>query len=241
MKPNFSFANRMTRQAPEAFSPAPDQQVPAPEQAPDFSFIPADFVVDGKPDTAKFTAHYQDLLAADAQRKEAMAGVPEAYTFALPEGLTFDGLELPEGFAVKLATDDPDMQPLYGKMGELLKGLGAPQEAAGKAAALIAEYEAIKASREVKAEKEAFAAWEAGMKTLGNDAQISARTAAVQRKLETMLPAEQVKALFSGERISADGIKALEKILGTKGFTPPSPTPPTVEDDLKAYYANPKK
>lgn len=242
MKLNGFFNDKMTRQAPDALSPAPVE--PAPEaDAVDLSFIPADYLVDGKPDTAKFTAHYQELLAADAQRKEALASVPEdgKYAFALPENLTFEGLELPEGFAVNLLTDDPAMAPLYDEMGALLNELGAPKEAATKAAALIAKYEATKAAVAFKAENEAFAAWEAGMKTLGNDAQVKARVAAVERKLETLLPAEQVKALFSGERISADGIKALEKILGTKSLGAPPPQPPSVKDDLDAYYSTPKR
>jgi hypothetical protein len=244
MKLNGFFNDKMTRQAPDALSPAPGQAEPAPAaDAVDLSFIPADYLVDGKPDTAKFTTHYQELLAADAQRKEAMAGVPEdgKYAFALPDDLKFDGLELPEGFAVNLMTDDPVMAPLYDEMGALLKELGAPKEAAGKAATLIAKYEATKASIQKKADDAAFETWATGMKTLGNDAQVKARVAGVERKLETMLPAEQVKALFSGERISADGIKALEKILGTKSLGAPPPQPPTVKDDLDAYYSTPKR
>lgn len=224
------FNARMTREVPGEGSPAPlapatEPVTPAPvaDAAPvDLSFIPTDFHADGKPDLAKFRSHYEDMVAADAQRREAAATVPEdgKYAFAIPDDLTFEGMELPDGFKVELAADDPVMAPLFDEMSALLKELNAPAAAAGKAAGLIAKYEAAKESRD-------FTAWAADMKRLGPDTTVSARVAAVQRKLETALPADQVKALFSGPRISADGIVALEKLLAPRSLTAPASQPNT--------------
>jgi len=232
MKPKNFFNDKLTRQAPDAISPAP--VVPAADpvpEGPDLSFVPADFHVDGKPDLSKFTAHYQDLVAADAQRREALAGVPEDgnYAFALPDDLSFEGLDLPEGFSVELMTESEVMKPLFSEMGALLKELGAPAGAATKAAGLIAKYEAVKAAQD-------FAAWREDMKALGPEPTAVARTQAVQRKLESVLPADQVKALFSGERISAKGIQALEKLLAPRNLTTPTPTPQGQDlEGLPAY------
>lgn len=208
------------RQASGEGSPAGSPVNPEPAVGPDLSFVPTDYHTEGKPDLTRFSAHYQELAAADAQRREAMANVPEDgnYQFGLPDDLTFDGLDLPEGFTVNLMTDDPAMQPLYGELGGFLKELGAPKEAATKAAAMIAKYEAIKESQRMKA-------WTEDIRQLGNDATISARVQTVQRKLEALLPADQASALFSGDRISAKGIQALEKLLGPKNLSTPTATP----------------
>jgi hypothetical protein len=224
------FNARMTREVPGEGSPAPlapatepvIDPAPAAPAAVDLSFIPADFHDNGQPDLTKFRSHYEDMVAADAQRREAEANVPAdgKYAFAIPDDLTFEGMDLPDGFKVDLATDDPVMAPLFDEMGALLKELNAPADAAGKAAGLIAKYEAAKESRD-------FTAWAADMKRLGPDTTVKARVAAIQRKLETALPADQVKALFSGPRISADGIVALEKLLAPRSMTGPGPQPNT--------------
>jgi len=225
MKPNNFFNDKIRWEAPVETGAAPETvvaPVAAPVEAADYSFIPADFIVDGKPDVAKFQSHYQEMLAEKTQRGEIV--VPEAYDFAVPADVKFDDLGLPEGFTVELDAKSEEYAPLFKEFGDLLKGLGAPAEAAQKATGMLARYEAVKAARE-------YTAWAADMKTLGSDAQAKARVDVVQRKLETVLPADQVKAIFSGERISATGIKALEKLLAPKSFgtTPTAPANASLE------------
>ncbi len=198
---------------------------PATAAGADFSFIPADFHVDGKPDIGKFTAHYQDLVAADAQRQQALADVPEdgVYDFALPADLKFEGLELPDGFTIELAKDDPTLKPLFDELGGVLKEFGLPRAAAGKFAALVAKYDAVRYSQ-------AFASVKAELAGLGTPTQQQARIGAVQRKLETMLPPDQVEAL-KGLSQSAKAVMALEQILSPSSPSTPTPQPtnPNIE------------
>jgi hypothetical protein len=215
----------------------------APETGADFSFIPQDFHVDGKPDLGKFTAHYQELVATDAQRKQAMADVPQdgAYDFALPPDLKFDGLDLPEGFKVELATDDPAMKPLFDELGSVMKELGLPKAAAGKFTSLLAKYEATKTSQYFAAAKQQEAAVKQEMSALGSEAQAIARLQTIERKLQTMLPADQVDAL-KGATTSAKAVMALEKLLSPSGLSSPVAQPPASKvDDLVAYYSTPTK
>jgi len=238
---NKSWLQKMMRQAPgepSGGNPAPEPApVPAPDAGPDLSFIPADFHAEGKPDLSKFSAHYQDLVAEDAKRREAMADVPVdgKYEFALPEDFKFDGIEgLPEGFAVELATDDPDLQPLYAGLGEVLKEIGAPKAAAPKLAGLIAKYEAVQYQKAMRANA-------VEMAKLGTEAQQNSRIAAVQRGLETVMPAEEAKAVLGAIR-SANFLRGLETLLSPRTMTTPTPTPPKAspEADLESFYATPK-
>jgi hypothetical protein len=228
---NKFWLQKMTRQMPgegtPAGNPAPEPApVPAPEAGPDLSFIPVDYHVDGKPDLSKFTTHYQDLVAADAQRREAMADVPEdgKYQFALPEDFAFDGIEgLPEGFKVELALDDPDLQPLYAGLSDVLKEIGAPKAAASKLAGLIAKYEAIQYAQAAKAGA-------AEMAKLGTETQQNARFAAVERGLSTVMPAEEAKAVLGIVR-TAEALRGLERLLSPRSMTPPA-TPPNNNSEL---------
>ncbi len=240
-----SWQDKITRQAPDVptsgGNPAPVPEPapgPAPEAGPDLSFIPADFHTDGKPDLPKFSTHYQDLVAADAQRREAMADVPEdgKYDFALPEGFTFEGIEgLPEGFAVELTPDDPDLQPLYAGLSEVMKEIGAPKAAAGKFAGLIAKYEAVRYAQAAKAAQ-------AEMAKLGTPTQQDSRFSAVERGLATVMPADEAKAVMGIVR-SANALRGLERLLSPRTMSTPPPTPPKerIQSDLEDYYANPKK
>jgi hypothetical protein len=203
----------------------------------DLSFIPADFHADGKPDLSKFSQHYQDLVAEDAKRREAQADVPADgnYEFALPQDFKFDGIEgLPEGFMVELATDDPDLQPLYAGLGEVLKEIGAPKAAAPKLAGLIAKYEAVQYQKAMRANA-------AEMAKLGTETQQQSRIAAVQRGLETVMPAEEAKAVLGAIR-SANFLRGLETLLSPRTMTTPTPAPPKAspEADLESFYATPK-
>lgn len=215
MKLNNFFNDRMTRAPADegGGSPAPVEQA-----APDFSFIPADYQKDGQPDLAAFSAHYNDLVARDAQAAERAGQIPEAYQFTPSEGLSFDGIELPEGFSVNLATDDPSLSPLFDELGGFLKEIGAPASAASKVSDLLARYEAVKYSQ-------SYAAHKAEMQALGTPAQQTARLSSIERALETRLPADQAAALKNAT-LSAAGVKALEALLRPAGHTSPAAQPP---------------
>ena len=228
MKLNNFFNDKLTR-APDG-SPAPGAPEPAatPEPAPaDYSFIPGDYLKDGKPDIEGFTAHYQDIVARDAQSAERLAQVPEAYDFKTTEDLKFDGLDLPEGFSVSLS-DDPAFQPLFEEMGALLKELGAPAETSGKAANLIAKYEATKYSQ-------IHAAQKAELSSLGTPAQQQARFAAIERSLQSKLTATQVDAI-KASITTAEGVKGLEALLRPTGHQSPAPQPNTPDTEGMSAY-----
>lgn len=239
---NRTFYDKMLRQAPDGLTPAAAAEPVAPaapvvaDPGPDLSFIPADYHVDGKPDISKFSANYQELVARDAQRAEADAAaaamVPEGdYTFALPDDLKFDGLDLPDGFTVDLLTDDESMKPLFSDLGGILKELRAPQEAAGKLLGLFAKHQATQYSQAIAAQK-------ADLAKLGTPAQVEARVAVISRVLDSRLPAEEAAALKAMTG-SAKSLLALERLMGPSRGATPQPAPPSKVDDLAAYYATP--
>jgi len=200
------------------------------DTGPDLSFIGEDFQTDGKPDTAKFATHYAELVARDAQSRENAAAVPEdgVYTYALPEDFKFaEELGLPADFKVDLLTEDPAMKPLYDDMSAMLKDWGVPAEGAGKAAGLIAKYEAIKMSQ-------AIAAGKAEMQALGTSAQAKTRIDAVSRLIDAKLPAPQAAALKAATT-SAAGVQALERLLAPRSM---SPAPIPAEEDTSNMTAS---
>lgn len=197
----------------------------SPGAGPDLSFIPADFHKDGAPDLAAFSAHYQEVIARDAQRAERDAAIPEAYEFGLPEGFSFEGIEgLPSDFQVQLTPDDPTLKPLYDDLGGVLKEIGAPADAGKKLLGILAKYEAVQYA-------EAAKAIEADLGKLGTRPQVEARVGVIARALETRLPADEAAALKDALRNSG-AIKAVERLLGPARSTaaPPS-TPPGISDE----------
>jgi hypothetical protein len=228
--------DKLNRQAPDApgGSPPPEPVTPAPvvDAGPDLSFIPADFHVDGKPDLGKFTASYQELVARDAQRAEAdaaaKASVPEGdYAFTLPEGL-----ELPEGFAVDLLTDDETMKPLFADLSGFLKANNMPAAAAPQLMGMLAKYQATQYAQAVAAQKSELA-------KLGTAMQVEARVSTLGRVLDGRLPADEATAVKAMLSNSPALIKAVEKLIGPSNATP-NPAPPNKSDDLAAYYASPR-
>jgi hypothetical protein len=210
---------------PSGVTPAPTPD-PAPAPAgPDLSFIPTNFHKDGAPDLAAFTAHYQEVIARDAQRAERDAAIPETYEFGLPEGFKFEGIDgLPADFKVELDPTDPTLKPLYDEFGGLLKEIGAPAEAGKKLLGVLARYEATQYAEAVKA-------IEADLGKLGARPQVEARVAVIERALETRLPADEAAALKAALRNSG-AIKAMERLLGpARGSTPPPSTPPGSSDE----------
>lgn len=214
--------DKLNRQAPDApgGSPPPEPGTPAPvvDAGPDLSFIPADFHVDGKPDLGKFTSHYQEVIARDAQRAEAeaaaKASVPEGdYAFTLPEGL-----ELPEGFTVDLLTDDETMKPLFADLSGFLKANNMPAGAAPQLMGMLAKYQATQYAQAVAAQK-------AELAKLGTPMQVEARVSTLGRVLDGRLPAEEATAVKAMLSQSPALIKAVEKLIGPSNATP-NPAPP---------------
>lgn len=238
------FYDKLLREAPgepgggTPAAPDQSQQTPAAPAGPDLSFIPQDFHVDGKPDLTKFQSHYQEIIARDAQRAEAEAAakalVPEGdYAFSLPEDLSFDGIDLPEGVKPELDLDNEGMKPLLGDLSGLLKSINAPADTSAKLMGLLAKHQAVQLADAIKAQK-------ADMAALGTPAQVEARVSVISRALETRLPAEQAAAL-KAMTSSAKAIQALEALLKPGGISPPTPVPKTVQDDLDAYYKTPSR
>lgn len=232
MKPNNFFNDRLTRAPDGAEGGAAVTPVVAATAAadtgPDLSFIPADYHTDGKPDVGKFTAHYQDIVARDAQASERLTQVPESYDFTTSPDLKFEGLDLPENFADEMAKDDPAFAPLYEELGGFLKEIGAPAAASTKMADLIARYEAVKSSR-------TYAARKAEMSALGTQSQADARLAAIQRTLQARLPEDQAEAIQMAT-LSAAGVKALEALLRPAGHTASIATPARADTENLTPY-----
>lgn len=184
-----------------------------PDTGPDLSFIPKDYRTDdGSPDLDGFKNHYQELLAEQARRAESESLVPEngEYDFSVPEDIDYGELDLPEGFAVELATDDEDFKPLFGELGAFLKDLGAPAEASQKVVGLLAKYKAAETAKLHQAAKAEAA------KLGANDAQREARLNRVLRAMQTRLPTEQVNALAAAAT-SYEGVRALETLFAPRG------------------------
>ena len=236
MNPSKWLNERLMRQATGEGTPAADATpvtpaAPVQDAAPDLSFIPADFVADGKPDLGKFSEHYKQLAEAAATKPE----VPEAYDFALPSDLKFDIPDLPADFKMALDPESEAMKPLFGELTGILKEVGAPKEAGSKLMGVLAKYEAHR-----------VAAGEAHIKAdlakLGDAAKVSQRQATLSRALETKLPADEAAVLKEMIGFSGGAIRALERLISTPTTTAtPAPVIPSVEADLAHYYANPKK
>ena len=202
-----------------AATPAPQATPPMDDAGPDLSFIPTDYHTDGKPDLAKFGAHYNEVVAEAARRQEALADVPEDGVYDFNADVDYGELDLPEGFDVDLGGEA--YQPLYAELGGILKEFGVPKSQAGKLGGLIKKYEAMKYSQ-------AYSAHKAEMAQLGTPAQQQARMGAVTHKLESTLPAEQAAAIKAAVQ-SAAGIRALETLLAPRNLATPSPQPRTAD------------
>ena len=201
-------------EAPGTPAPANPAATPAPT-APDYSWMPAPYVKDGQPDFASFSAHYTEL-AADAARRAEVPGAPEAYTYALPEGMTFEGL--PPDMSIRIAADDPALAPLFEELGAFAKGLNLPQEAVTGMMGLLGKYEASRAAS-------AYAAQQADVATLApTPAAREARIAAVADKIAKAIPDARQAAALKAAVQTADGVRALETLF-SRGLGPTSPAP----------------
>lgn len=181
------------------------------------SFVPDSFKgEDGAYDTAKFRASYDELAAFKGQEDDRKALLPKEaadYAFALTEGHTW-----PEGFdPAKFTTKDeqgnevqfdlsklidagdPDIPALQAVLHEI----GAPKEAMGKIASIVA-------NREMRAVLEGMATAEAEKKALGPEADARIRT--VSHALKAKMPAEQAQALLD-TITTANALRGFEALL----------------------------
>ena len=232
---NWNFNKRLYRQAPGDPGAGGEPVITPPaDPGPDLSFIPADFHTDGKADLGKFSAHYQEIVARDAQRAQADAEkaklVPEGdYDFAIDPDLKFEGLQLPEGFTATLQLEDEAFKPIFANLSGMLKEIGAPASAAKGMMGLLAQYEAVQYDRAMKA-------MTTDMAKLGTPAQVDARIATIARALDTRLPAEQATALKGMARSSA-ALQALETlVMGNRSMTPPQQVPPGAQNEGLSPY-----
>jgi hypothetical protein len=193
--------------------------------APDLSFIGDTYKTDAGYDLDRFRADYEQLASRDAMYAERMAEVPEdptGYEFAIPEDVDFGDLDLPEGFAVDLKADDPQLAPLFEGLGGFMHKHGIPKSATPELMGLLAKYEAAKYSG-------LYAAAQAEMQSLGTAAQ--ARISNVKRSLEAKLPADLAQALTKATSTAA-GVKALERLLApARSTTTQTSVPPGADVD----------
>lgn len=192
------------------------------------TFVPDSFKgEDGAYDTAKFRTSYDELAAFKGQeddRKSLLPKEPGEYAFALPEDHAW-----PEGFdPAKLTTkdeqgnevqfdpakfidmDDPDIPLIQ----SVLHEIGAPKEAMGKIASIVA-------NREMRGVLEAMKVAETEKAALGPQGQ--SRISTVEHALKARMPSAQAKALMDGIT-TADSLRGFEALLaGTKSPTPPAP------------------
>lgn len=205
-------------EAPGTPAPANPAATPAPT-APDYSWMPAPYVKDGQPDFASFSAHYTEL-AADAARRAEAPGAPDAYTYALPEGMTFEGL--PPDTTIQIGVDDPALAPLFEELGAFAKGLNLPQDAVTGMMGLLGKYEASRTAA-------AYAAHQTDLAALGPTPAVrQARIAAVADKIAKAIPDAKQAAALKAAVQTADGVKALETLFSRGlGPTAPATQPPS--------------
>lgn len=213
-------------------APAPASGEPAPaantavEQAPDLSFIPETYVVDGKPDLAKFRDDYTASMAELAQLREARTGVPEtpdAYEFTVPD-LDLGDVKLPEGYKFEIDKDDPALAD----MRQWLHANGIKADAVPGLMGVYAKMEAMRAAQHQ-------AHIESEVQALGGTTAFEGRISKLESNLTNKIGAEGAKELLSAT-YTAGAVRALEKLLGTGGgmSTRQEPAKVTVDETLPA-------
>lgn len=198
-----------------------------PAPAADYSFLPDDYRgEDGAYDLDKFKADYGELADFKKSQDERLAGIPEEYDFAIPEDVDYGDLDLPEGFEIIPFTDEPAFKPLFDELGAFLKDNQISGDGAGKVMGLISKYEATKYAQ-------GMAAMKGEIESLTNGKE---RIKDLSRRIETKLPEAEADAL-KASLSTADGVRALEKIMGGKSFSAPNSEPSEKKTDpLTARY-----
>lgn len=193
------------------------------------TFVPDAFKgEDGAYDTAKFRSSYDELAAFKGQDDDRRSQLPKEaseYGFALPEGHAW-----PEGFdPAKLSTkdeqgnevafdgsklidaNDPDIPLLQAVLHEI----GAPKDAMGKIASIVA-------NREMRGVMEAMKVAAEQKQALGPQAE--ARIQTVDRALKAKMPGEQAQAILNSIT-TADALRGIEALLKGGSATPTPPAP----------------
>lgn len=147
--------------------------------------------------TGDLAAAYRDLVAKDAERTADVPGEADAYDLALP-----DGLELPQGIEIEIKADDP----LWAGFQALGKKHGLSRAAFTEFVGEFAKYQIQNAQADVEA-------YVAAKTALGANA--DTRIKAAESWLGANLPKAEAQAL-GGALISADGIKAVERLISLK-------------------------
>lgn len=215
---------------PAAASP----QVTEPA-APDYSWVPEQFMKDGKPDTAALRADWDAMTADKARLSERDIPTDAAgYELSLPEDLTFEGM--PEGFKFEISQDEA-VKPLLDEMRSVLHKHQLPQEAASEFLGLMAKYQAYELASTATQNE---ARYTTEMAALGANA--NTRVSEVIRLLDAKLPKEQADGLKAAAT-SANGVRALEALLSPSRVpsTPASPAGPDTANMTprqKIDYAN---
>lgn len=142
-------------------------------------------------------AAYRDIIAKDAERTADVPGEADAYDLALPEGF-----DLPEGIEIEIKADDP----LWAGFQTLGKKFGL-----GKAA--FSEFVGEFAKYQVAAQVADVNEYVAQKTALGANADV--RIKAASDWMGANLTKSEADAL-GGALISAEGVKALERIIGLK-------------------------
>ena len=171
--------------------------------------MPEEFRADGNLNAEGFKGHYEKMAAEHASLRDRMGNVPEdasGYDYSLPENIDFSDMGLPEDYAYELRPDDPAFAPFYQELGSTLHKHGIPKDAAPELLGLMARYQAPAQAKQEKA-------------SLGPTA--DARISEVDRMLQARLPKDLADSL-KGTITSANGVKAMERLLSRAGTLPQS-------------------
>lgn len=218
---------RRSLSAADPVDPAPADPADPPA-APDFSFVPENFIADGKPDTAAFRTSYDELASFKAQMDEAKAALP-----AEPTGYEFkvgEGHALPEGFDPDLFKDvDADGNEVLFDVNKMINPddpdlplLQAALHKHGADPALMGELAGILANRELRGVMSATEAAATEKTALGPQGQ--SRIDTLSRTIDARLPKEQAAAV-KDLLTSADAVRGLETLFKNSS-KPVVPVPP---------------
>lgn len=187
-------------------APAPEP-APSPEPAPTPEVSTAGVRPEGIPDefwddatglkTGDLAAAYRDMVAKDAERTADVPGEADAYDLALPEGF-----DLPEGIEIEIKADDP----LWSEFQAIGKEQGVTKSGFQKFVGAFAKYQ-------VAAQQADVNDYVAQKTALGTNADV--RIKAASDWMGANLTKSEADAL-GGALISAEGVKALERIIGLK-------------------------
>lgn len=189
---------------------------PAEESGPDFSWLPEQYRGESGPDFDGFRTHYEDLQANLSALTEAQPQAPESpdgYDLTLPDEIDYGEITPPEWFEFDLDQDNP----LVGELRNWMHEMKMPAEASKGLVAMLARYEAQRASQ-----ADAMAQQE--MQSLGQGAQ--ARIEKVQRAVETRVRNEAQRNALLQSLTTADAVRALEELIGGSANPKPPSSPP---------------